>query len=355
MMTRRSLRLLAGLLAGLSLTACSGVSDKDEAYRQARSVKGLEVPPGLTREAFGNALEVPDEDPALATELLERAGTVLQQWPDVKVYRDRDIYWLSTSADPDKLWSALLDFFLERGFVIRIEQPTLGIIETGWVEVGLDAPKEGFLERAMRSLRGEGSSTGALNRFRARVERNAQSGQSEVHFTHTGIREAVVGDTTVWEPVPARPDLEAELMHRFLLYLGVTPNRTAELLQQAPATPPQLSIGVVDGYPQLQMGGEADLIWRRAGTALERTGLLVQSSNQTAGLYFVRFQPDTSGRELKDYNDPLAKLLQAGQELQLLLTTTPQGMAMQLLDQRGGRLDVPTAEGLLQLLSEQLG
>ena len=67
-------------------------------------------------------------------------------------------------------------------------------------------------------------STGERDKFRTRLERNANGG-TDIFVTHRGMEEVYSSarrDSTVWQPRARDPELEAEFMRRMMVKLGVS-------------------------------------------------------------------------------------------------------------------------------------
>ncbi len=350
-MTRETCYAALAAVAVVVLTGCSGMQDRQTAYLNAEAVENLEVPPELSDQAFGNRLTVPGGSAVNLTQV-----GVAQQWPGLQLHRDRDFYWLSAQVEPKKLWDAMLNFFLAEEFLIRRQEPVLGLLETDWLETDFNAPEPGFFRNLFSRVFGQTYATEGLDKFRVRVERNEAAGTSEVHFSHLGLRETVFGESTIWEPTPSRPDLEAEMLHRFMLHVGLTSAQTAKLFQQAPA--PTTEVRLVkgaDGYPSLQVSGGQEQNWRRTGTALQRAGLVVESLDRTAGRYRVHYESLASVRNVPDrFLSPVDTRLEDGQALDIAVRSLERGSVIEARKAGGEPLDPQTAQELLQLLRDQL-
>ena len=60
--------------------------------------------------------------------------------PDAHVVRAGSERWLVVKATPEAAWAALRDFWIKNGFVLAVEQPAIGIMETDWAESRVDKP-----------------------------------------------------------------------------------------------------------------------------------------------------------------------------------------------------------------------
>ena len=145
-------------------------------------------------------------------------------------------------------------------------------------------------------------STGERDKFRTRVERTPKG--TEVYVTHRGMVEVYTGplkETTVWQPRAADPQLEAEMLQRLMLKLGVKEEqaKAAVATAAAPTSSQPAHARVIEGQAAaLQIDDAFDRAWRRVGLALDRSGFTVEDRDRAQGLYFVRYvDPALAGRE----------------------------------------------------------
>ena len=105
------------------------------------------------------------------------------------------------------------------------------------------------------------------------------------------------GNQTVWEPRPADPGLEADMLRRLMVRFGVEEARAQNELASAPAAE-RANLGRADGVQILTVKDPFDRAWRRVGLALDRVGFTVVDRDRSKGLYFVRYaDPDVDGKK----------------------------------------------------------
>ena len=86
-------------------------------------------------------------------------------------------------------------------------------METEWAENRAKLPQD-LIRKTIGKLLDGMYSTGERDKFRTRLERNAQGGV-EIYITHRGLQEIYPTkerDSTTWTVRPSDPDLEAELL-----------------------------------------------------------------------------------------------------------------------------------------------
>ena len=279
-----------------ALAACTTVFDTERIdYRS--NVKGptLDVPPDLTQLSKENRYAMPG---GVVTASGYMAGSPAQTTSsvapnamgDVHIERAGTQRWLVVDRNADKLWQPLHDFWQENGFTLILDQANLGIMETEWNENRAKLPQD-FIRRALGTISDALYSTGERDKYRTRLERTATGG-TEIYISHRGIEEVYndkLRDSTIWQPRPVDPELEAEFLRRLMIKLGVT-KEVAQVAVNAAATPaPTATITTINGLPGLKITDGFDRAWRRVGLALDRTGFTVEDRDRSQGTYFVRY------------------------------------------------------------------
>ncbi len=123
------------------------------------------------------------------------------------------------------------DFWQETGFVVNLESPETGVIETDWAENRANIPQD-VIRRTLGKVLDGLYSTAERDKFRTRIEAGKDGG-TEIYISHRGMVEVYDSankDRTVWQPRPADPELEAEMLRRLMLRFGVEESRAETLL-----------------------------------------------------------------------------------------------------------------------------
>lgn len=309
-------------LAGLA--GCSSLSDAMSGdridYRSGgNKTPGLEVPPDLTQltrdsryQQSGGVVSAasfqgPVTGPAAAPTTPNVAPSSLG---NNSIERQGNERWLRTSLTPEQLWPQLQAFWKERGFTIVQDMPTAGVMETDWAENRAKLPND-FIRSSIGKVFDGAYSTGELDKFRTRVERGP-NGSSDIYITHRGMVETVTGqakDSTIWQPRPADPQLEAEFLSLLMIKLGTKEETAKAQAEAVAAAPAPGSTGapagpararLVPGQPAatLQVDDGFDRAWRRVGVALDRSGFTVEDRDRGQGIYYVRYiDPKFAGKE----------------------------------------------------------
>jgi outer membrane protein assembly factor BamC len=286
---------LAVLGLSLVLAACSSLeSDKVDYKAVAKKAPDLSIPPDLTQLARDSRYTAPGSTVTAsgyqtAGQLSPTSSIAVTSIGDVRVERAGTQRWLVVDRPPEKLWDAIKDFWQENGLLLTVDQPSLGIMETDWTENRAKLPLD-FLRRTIGRVFDALYSTGELDKYRTRLERNATGG-TEIYISHRGMME-VYSDKengkTVWQPRPIDPELEAEFLRRLMVKLGLPQEQAkTQVASEPPRSGPRLSS--VDGQPVVLLNEGFDRAWRRVGLSLDRTGFTVEDRDRSKGTYFVRY------------------------------------------------------------------
>ena len=296
---------MSALVALSLLAGCSSLRDVMEGERVDYKTSGakapsLDIPPDLTqltRETRyvvpGTAVSANSYQTGQPTQAVQTAAVTMG---DVRIERAGSQRWLVVNRPADKLWGPVRDFWLESGFLLAQDQENLGIMETDYAENRAKLPQD-FIRSALGKVFDGLYSTGERDKFRTRLERRTDGG-TEIYVSHRGMVEvvtggksgnaAVTGDSTLWQPRPADPELEAEFLRRMMVKLGVTQEQSRALVA-AGATKQTSRIATVNSQPVVQIDEGFERAWRRVGLALDRTGFTVEDRDRSQGTYFVRY------------------------------------------------------------------
>ena len=380
-MMRVASRLHVALLV-VGLAGCSsiGLESKKVEYKSASKAPTLEVPPDLVAPTRDDRFSVPDSGgkggatfSAYAAERSPeaRSGRPSEVLPNVdktRIERSGTQRWLVVAGSPDKVWGTVKDFWQENGLLIKVEMPEAGVMETDWAENRAKLPQD-FIRNTLGKVFDSLYSTGERDKFRTRLEPGVEEGTTEIYISHRGMIETIVGSTTdfqtKWEPRPADPELEAEMLRRLMVRFGTEEKRATAALASAQERQVERAKVVrgSDGSTALEMQERFDRAWRRVGLALDRVGFTVEDRDRSKGLYFVRYvDPEADASSKKD-EGWLSKLnLFKGNEkaelskMQYRIHVADGGGAatVKILSREGGVDTSETARKIIGLLHEQL-
>ena len=358
------------LMLTLATSGCGMIESKKIDYKSAGKLPTLEVPPDLTTPTGDNRYAVPDTQGSgsatLSTYSQERkttpAGstTLLPTQEKVRIERAGTQRWLVVQATPQQVWPVIKDFWQETGFIINMESPETGVMETDWAENRAKIPQD-VIRRTIGKVLDGLYSTPERDKFRTRIEEGKDG--TEIYISHRGMMEVYETegkDKTIWQPRPADPDLEAEMLRRLMLRFGVEQSR-AETLLAKQDTPDQARIIKEAGAPALEMDESFDRAWRRVGLALDRIGFAVEDRDRSKGVYFVRYIDPEADNDSKRDDGFLAKLAfwrskkdQTSPQLQIVVNDAGEKSRINVTGAGGKTVDATTQNRILNLLQQEL-
>lgn len=377
-MTYRFSRLTLFLFIVIS-AGCSIIPDSRKIdYQSAAGKKApsLEIPPDLSQVAKDDRFLVPDAVgkgsatySAYSADRTPQAqaenSSVLPKVAKMHVERSGNERWLVVAQPADKLWDPVKDFWQENGFIVALERPDTGLMETDWAEnrakIGQD-----FIRNALGGLLDSLYSTGERDKFRTRFEPGSEPGTTDIFISHRGMEEVYTSsakEDTRWQPRPPDPELEAEMLRRLMVRLGSDEKRAEVAVAEAKAEPRAKLAKADDGSGKLEVFDRFDRAWRRVGLALDRVGFTVEDRDRARGLYFVRYVDPEADNAKKDQGGWLSKLefwkskeASTNSKIQYRVHVAEAGSqsVVQVLSSEGGTDQSETAKKILALLLQQL-
>jgi len=377
------MRLQAALAIAMlvALGGCSTASNILDGtkvdYKSAGALPPLEIPPDLTTPARDNRYVVPETGKGAATlsgvqaERAQQAKlggstTVLPAVERMRIERSGSQRWLVVQDTPEKLWPLVKDFWRENGFLVSLELPEAGVLETDWAENRAKLPQD-FIRNTIGRVLDQVYSTPERDKFRTRMERTAD-GATEIYISHRGMMELYVReglDKTMWQPRPPDPELEAEFLRRLMVRLGAQQERAQQMTAAAAPQESRASIRKsADGKEMLTVFEPFDRAWRRVGLALDRVGFTVEDRDRQKGLYFVRYADPEVDMNKKDQDKEglLGKLAfwrstdpkVRAEQYRVLVKPASDASEVQVLNKDGNADSSQTTHRILSLLHEQL-
>jgi outer membrane protein assembly factor BamC len=375
-------RAAAALAVAVLVVGCSTAdlrSDKIE-YKSSAPPRTLEVPPDLTQLPRDDRYGVPERGTVTASATTAAAAgraqpqpagavtAVAPVVPNARVEREGTQRWLAVDVAPERAFNVVQEFLPTIGLAIEREDAKIGVVETVWAENRAKLPQD-FIRSTLGRLLDQIYSTGERDKFRFRVERTATN-TSEIFVSHRGMIEVYTSaakDSTVWQPRPSDPELEAEMLQ--LLALRFAPKGGAsQAVAAAAAIPPTSSAAPevarllpadASNPARVSVDEPFDRAWRRVGLALDRGGFTVEDRDRTRGLYFVRYVDPEVEQKQRDGQGWLSKLFGRdvkieAQQFRVLVAAAGERTVVTVQD-RDGKADAgATAGKILAQINEQL-
>jgi outer membrane protein assembly factor BamC len=381
----RMARITLAVVVAATLAACSSPMGLMEApkvdYKSAGQLPTLEIPPDLTTPTRDNRYVVPETGKGSATlsgyqaDRDQQAKTgnvttgVLPTIDKMRVDRSGNQRWLVVAEPPEKVWPLVRDFWQENGFLIAINLPEAGVMETDWAENRAKIPND-WLRSTLGKLIDQIYSTAERDKFRTRLERNEEGG-TEIYISHRGMTEVKQegprreGGDTIWQPRTPDPELEAEFLRRLMIRLGTQEEKAKQLVATSAPASARAAIQVgIGGFETLEVFESFDRAWRRVGLALDRVGFTVEDRDRQKGQYFVRYA-DTDAQDMarKDsekgflsklaFWKPNESTVKADQ-YRVHIRQFAGKCVVQILNKDGAQANTDTTRRIVALLYEQL-
>jgi outer membrane protein assembly factor BamC len=367
--------LLAAVTLSLAGCASSMFEGKKIEYKSAEKLPTLEVPPDLTSPTRDDRYQVPDVSPTgtatFSAYSSERSGTtraaspneVLPEVKEARVERAGAQRWLVVQMPPERVWPVVKEFWQESGFLLKTDNPEIGVMETDWAENRAKIPDDIIRNVLGKAVDGM-YSTSERDKFRTRLERGAQPGTTEVYISHRGVIEVFTTqqrDSTVWQPRPSDPELEAEFLRRLMVRFGVDEARAKQQVAEGVKVDRARIVTMQDGTGSLEITEPFDRAWRRVGLALDRVGFTVEDRDRAHGYYFVRYvNPEKDALDTKEqgFFSRLIfgknKGIGSTEQYRVLVKDLKEISEVQVLNKDGAADPSEAARKILGLLHDQL-
>lgn len=311
-----------GLAVALTtaLAACSTFDFSNDRiqYETSDSRAPLEVPPDLNSVPGSDRYTVPSRpqtvwasqqaqlDAAQAANGNQAASLLLPQGEVAKIVREGNNRWIHVNMAPEMVWPIMQDFWSTVGLSLSRQDAATGVMETNWAENRAKLPQD-IIRATLGRVIDMVYSTGERDQYRARVERSANGG-CDIFITHRAMVEVVKSlggdnETTVWQPGPSDPEMEAEMLTRMTQRINqeFNPNATKQTPAEHEAEVEKLaSYQIEDSVSQLEQNAEGvatsifikedfERAWRRLALAVDRMGFTVEDRDRSRGFFLVRY------------------------------------------------------------------
>lgn len=301
--------ILASLL--LPLETCNYLGgeegmfrDRGGDYAEAQILPEMQVPPSLDSYTLDQLYVIPEslnasldtyERIPLPRPIEERRseGVVIQSLNDKS--------WILINATPGQVWPRVRDYWTELQIQLEYENPSQGLMETAWLEIGND-----------QTLR---------HKYRVSIEPGLHPGASEVYVKHLqDQRDAPIPTVLNWPDISDSPEFERQVMNSVSQYLAdrndIYQASSASLLAGSIEAASKANlVRNEDGQQVLELRIEFERAWVQVREALEEAELEVIASNREESLFTVRFAgivseedgPGLIGRLLRRGDDETAR------------------------------------------------
>jgi len=275
-------------------------------YEESSYGKPLEVPPDLTKPSNRDDLSFLDNKQGAGKTTsvggsMDSSGStcacgnseVRPAQTHIKIARDGGRRWLEVSGEPRNIWPWIRDFWLKQEFLLTIEDPVIGLIETDWKQQRNNLPMEGPAGNKKVAEQGKVEETiyavPTREKYRVRLEKGELAATTEIFLSHRGVELLTDGDLIVWKLRASDLELEAEMLTRLAVFLGAERDKLNGPLA---STNQHLNIASLtkdeSGHPLLKIDIDFSRVWRRIGLVLDRMDFIIEERDRSVGTYHLR-------------------------------------------------------------------
>lgn len=361
-------------LLTIGLAGCKSVTTNDTVdYKSAGAVRGpnLAYPPDLITAQADRRYIVQDgtatmsEYNAAVNKSVQMRKNVMTGIPGMRIARDGERRWLVVEKPAAELYPQIKDFWQENGFLLVIDSPSTGIMETDWAENRSKIPQDfirSTLGKAIDSL----YDTGERDKYKTRLE-VSKPNETEIYITQRGALEVCTTDSTgacistIWTARPNDPELEAVFLARLMERLGMTQEQAKAqvAVPLGPKTPKAKLVQEGVNTAHIEMAAGFDRAWRDTGLALDRSNFTVEDRNRANGVYYVRY---VNPKDLGDTKGFFSNLFSSkddsslkAKKYQVVVKSTGENASSVYVQNADGKPEnTPAGLQLLTLLTQQL-
>ena len=362
------------IIATAALTACKSVTSNDTVdYKSTGAVRGpnLSYPPDLITAQADRRYIVQDgtatmsEYNAAMKKSVQMRNNVMTGIPGMRIARDGERRWLVVEKPATELYPQVKDFWQENGFLLVVDSPSTGIMETDWAENRSKIAQD-FIRSTLGSVLNSIYDTGERDKYKTRLE-VGKPGETEIYITQKGALEKCMTDAsssciyTIWTSRPNDPELEAIFLARLMERLGMTQEqaKAAVSVPLGTKTPKAKFVQEANNQGYIELSAGFDRSWRDVGLALDRSNFTVEDRNRSNGVYYVRYVNAKDVGDAKGFFSNLfssqdnSKLL--AKKYQVIVKSTGENSAnVYVQDADGKPENTPAGIQLLTLLTDQL-
>ncbi len=359
---------------GFGLVACKSVTSSDTVdYKSSGAVRGpnLAYPPDLITSQADRRYIVQDgtatmsEYNAAVKKSAQLRTNVMTGIPGMRIARDGERRWLVVEKPAPELYPQVKDFWQENGFLLVVDSPSTGIMETDWAENRAKIAQD-WIRSTVGGALDSVYDTGERDKYKTRLE-VSKPNETEIYITQRGAIEKCTTDTTgaclstIWTPRPNDPELEAAFLARLMERLGMTQEQAKAMVAVPLGAKTAKAKLVQEGANKAHIDVSAgfDRAWRDVGLALDRSNFTVEDRDRSNGVYFVRYvNPkdlgDTKGFFSNLFSSKDDSSLKAKKYRVVVQKTGDETSTVYVQDADGKPENTPAGLQLLTLLTEQL-
>lgn len=261
----------------LPLTGCGYIvgddgffRDSSNDYRIAAETPRMRIPEGKRSEAIDDIYAIPDVDgdpPVTDSAGVPRPAPLIAANADqmVRIQKLGQDSWALIAIAPGQLWPQLRSFLSAANVSVARMDARSGIIDSDYLELQGE-------ERAAR--------------FRFRVERGVQRGNSELH-----VLQMYQTSADGWPQQSDNFELESEMLRGVAQFIANSADTApvSMMAEQSISATGKVSMEERDGESFLRLELPFDRAWASMSRALENSGFAINDRNRSEGRYYVEY------------------------------------------------------------------
>jgi len=273
-------------------------------YYSNKTVTSLEIPPDLTSPEYQNAFRlsefVKDIDENMVSFSESESNKkikVRESFDGIEVKKSGDRIFITIDKEPDIVWSLAREFLKLQGFAINTADKKVGIIETDFLENRTEAPDQsiGLIRSLIRKGTGQSYSLPSVDKYRIRIEPINSGQKTELHLSLYS-KEEVIKPTdlkeqnTVWKTKLRDPELEIEMLYRFMVFIGSDSTKAKEKIIQATENK-KIKVEIKDGingFSKLLFQEDIIKTWDSLSWAFDKLNLQLDDKDIMERSFYIR-------------------------------------------------------------------
>jgi len=363
---RAGRRLWPALVLGLA--GCGAFQDdkgifvnRSDDYLDAREGEALQIPDGLSGVEIDDPFPIPptpeQSNPQFFPEQPPRPSAIYasDNRDEVRIQRLGDRRWLVVPESPTTVWPKLKQFLAENGVAIAYENPTYGRINTRWLNVAQNPPRD-VIRLVIRDDRQDAGLRTGRDRLLIRVEPGLRELTSEVLIRHENDAFSLPAPDTRIDLTAVSShvgQIEADLLNEFGAYIAA---RVAE--QTVSMVAQEISTGVKSaltrdgrGTPVLRLVLDEERAWATVGQALNRAEAEIREQDTDGLVYHITLTEETFTGDKPGW---FGRLFGGEDRFDLQVKLRPEESAylVTVLDEAGDEVGRELAQDVLVIIRE---
>lgn len=263
------------------LTGEKGIfRDRQGEYLRAESLPRTEIPPDFDSIVIDDLLVIPEinaTDTVVFLDVPRPREIEGRSNREVVIQRMENSSWIIVDVSPSELWPRIRDYWRERKVEIAFENPTGGVMDTGWFVL------EGSL----------------LNRekIRVTVDTGFQADSAEIRLLHmSSLQSAPALSQVIWPEISMDSDIEYATLTALSTFLAdiadlYQASSVSFLAGSIPTAGKAVLTASPSGEEVLRLQANFNRSWAAIGRAMNRAGVETVSQDSAAGIYEVLYTP----------------------------------------------------------------